>query len=71
MRKPGKRDVKRTNRFFVDDLKVYQKSHKSLKDINEMIVQTSSDTGAYYGEPKYAGIVFERRKMVIVKVCKY
>ena len=68
MRKPGKRDVKRTNRFFVDDLKVYQKSHKSL---NEMIVQTSSDTGAYYGEPKYAGIVFERRKMVIVKVCKY
>ena len=33
-----KRDVKRTHSLFVDDLKVYQESHKTLKDVNEMIV---------------------------------
>ena len=35
---PGKRDVKRTHSLFADDLKVYQESHKTLKDVNEMIV---------------------------------
>ena len=31
---PGKRDVKCTHSLFVDDLKVHQESHKTLKDIN-------------------------------------
>ena len=43
---PGKKDVKCTHSLFVDDLKVYQEFHKSLKDINEMIVQAINDTGA-------------------------
>ena len=50
--------------FFVDNLKVYQESHKSLKDVNEMIVQASNDTGARFGVAKCAEVVFERRKMV-------
>ena len=37
---PGKRKVKRTHSFFIDNLKVYQESHKILKDVNETIVQT-------------------------------
>ena len=39
MGQPGKRDVKCTHILFVDDLKVYQESHETLKDVNEMIVQ--------------------------------
>ena len=31
MGQTGKRDVKRTHSLFVDDLKVYQESHKTLK----------------------------------------
>ena len=54
----------RTHSLFVDDLKVYQESRKILKDVNEMIVQASSDTGACYGVAKCAEIVFERVKMV-------
>ena len=42
------RGVKRTHSLFVDDLKVYQESHKTLKDVNEMIEQASNDTGACY-----------------------
>ena len=38
MRQPGKRDVKQTHSLFVDDLKVYQESHKTLNDVNKMIV---------------------------------
>ena len=49
MDQPGKRDAKRTHSLFVDDLKVYQESHKALKDVNEMMVQASNDTGACYG----------------------
>ena len=64
MEQPGKRDVKRTHSLFVDDSKVYQESHKTLKDVNEMIVKASNDTGACYGVAKYAEIVFERGKMV-------
>ena len=50
--------------FFIDDLKVYQESHDLLKEINEVIVQASFDTGACYGISKCAEIVFERGKMV-------
>ena len=64
MAQPGKRDVKNTHSLFVDDLKVYQESHKTLKDINEMIVQASNDAGACYGVAKCAEVVFKRRKMV-------
>ena len=39
MGQPGKRDVKCTHILFVDDLKAYQESHETLKDVNEMIVQ--------------------------------
>ena len=36
----------------------------TLKEINEVIVQASLDTGACYGVSKCAEIVFERGKMV-------
>ena len=61
---PGNRDVSRTHSLFVDDLKQYQENHKALKDVNEIIVQASYDTGACYGVSKCAEIVFERGKMV-------
>ena len=64
MGEPGNRKIKRTHSLFVDDLKVYQESHEILKDVNEMIVQASHDTGAMYGVEKCAEIVFERGKMV-------
>ena len=35
-----------------------------MKDVNEMIVQASSDTSACYGVAKCAKIAFERVKMV-------
>ena len=37
-----KRDVKHTHSLFVDDLKVYQGSHKTSKDVNKMNVQASN-----------------------------
>ena len=64
MGKPGKRGVKGTRSLFVDDLKVYQENHKTLKDVNEMIVQASNDTSACYGVAKCAEVAFERGKMV-------
>ena len=64
MGEPGMRNVNRTHSFFVDDLKVYQESHDLLKEINEIIVQASFDTGACYGVSKCAEIVFERGKMI-------
>ena len=63
MREPGNRIVHRTNSLFVDDMKQYQESHKTLKDMNEIIVQASHDTGACYGVSKCAEIVFEHGKM--------
>jgi len=60
----GCRDVSRTHSVFVDDLKVYQECHHKLKDVNEIIVQASHDTGACYGVLKCAEIVFEHGKMV-------
>ena len=64
MGSPGNRDVSRTHSLFVDDLKVYQEIHEILRDVNEVIVQASHDTGACYGVSKCAEIVFERGKMV-------
>ena len=46
--------------LFDDDLKVYQESHEILRDVNEVILQASHDTGACYGVFKWAEIVFER-----------
>ena len=48
----GSRDVSRTHSLFVDDLKVYQESHELLRDVNEVIVPASHDTGACYGVSK-------------------
>ena len=48
----------------MNDLKVYQESHKTLKDGNDMIVQASDDTDACYGVAKCAEVVFERGKIV-------
>ena len=61
---PGKREVKRTCSLFIDDLKVYQDSHKTLKDVNENIVQASHDIGVCYGVKKCAEIIFKRGKIV-------
>ena len=60
----GNRVIKGTHSLFVDDLKVYQESHKSLKIVNEIIVQASHDTGACYGVSKCAEIIYQNRKMV-------
>ena len=61
---PGNRIVNRTHSLFVDDLKQYQESHQKLKDVNEMLVQASHDTGACYGVSKCAEIIFEHGKMI-------
>ena len=50
--------------MFVDDLKVYQESHKALKIVNEIIVQASHNTGACYGVSKCAEIIYQNGKMV-------
>ena len=49
MGEPGNQIMKRTHSLFVDNLKVYQESHIALKNVNEIIVQASHDTGAGYG----------------------
>ena len=64
MGQPVKRNVKRTHSSFLNDLKMYQESHKTLKDINKMIVQASNDTGACNRVTKCAEVVFETGKMV-------
>ena len=48
----------------MDDLKVYQENHKTLKDINKMIVQVSNDTGVCCRVAKCAEVAYERGKMV-------
>lgn len=60
----GNRNVRRIHRFLADDLMQYQESHKVLKDMNDIIVQAGHNTGACYLVSKWAGIVFEDRKMV-------
>ena len=64
MGEPGSRVMKRTHSLFVHDLKVYQESHNALKNVNEIIVQVSHDTGTCYGVPKCAEIIFKHGKMV-------
>ena len=64
MGRTGSRDVSRTHSLFADDLKVYQESHEILRDVNEVIVRASHDTGACYGVFKCAEVVFRRGKMV-------
>ena len=64
-RQPGKRDLKHTH-----SLLVYQKSHKILKDVNEMIAKAINDTSACYGVAKCTEVVFERRKMVKREIFK-
>ena len=64
MGEPGNREVSRMHSLFADDLKENQENHKALKDVNEITVQASHDTGACYGVSKCAEIVFERGKMV-------
>ena len=59
---PECRDVSQTHSLFAHDLKVYQKSHEILRNINEVIVQASHDTGACYGVSKCGEILFERGK---------
>ena len=34
--------MKRTHNLFVDDLKVYQESHSSLKNVSEIIVRPAT-----------------------------
>ena len=58
------RYIKRTYSLFMDDLKVCQESHQTLKDVNETIVQASNESGACYGVVKYAEVVIERGKIV-------
>ena len=43
---------------------MYQKSYEIIRDVNEVIVQASHDTGACYGVSKYAETVFKRDKMI-------
>jgi hypothetical protein len=64
MGESGNRVVKRTHNLFVDDLKVYQESHNTLKVVNEIIVQASHDTGACYVVSKCVEIIFQNGKMV-------
>ena len=61
---PGNWSISRTHSLFIDDLKQYQESHEIIKEVNEIIVQASLDTGACYGVAKCAEIVLERGKMV-------
>ena len=63
MGEQGNRVVKRTHNLFVDDLKVYQESHKALEIVNDIIVQASHDTGACYGVSKCPEIIFKNGKM--------
>ena len=61
---PGNRDISKTDSLVVDDLKVYHESHEILRDVNEVIVQASHNTGACYGVLKCSQTVFQREKMV-------
>ena len=64
---PGNRSISRTHSLFIDDLKQYQESHEIIKEVNEIIVQASINTGACYGVAKCTEIVFESGKMVRVE----
>ena len=61
--KSGNRNVSRTQSLFEDDLKQYQKSHKVIEHVHEIIVQENHVTGACYTVPKHAEAVFKHGKM--------
>ena len=46
---PRNRSISRTHSLFIDDLKLYQESHEIIKEVNQIIVQASLNTGASYG----------------------
>ena len=46
IREAGNRAVSWTNSFFVNNLKVYQQSHRLLKEFNKTIAQESLYTGS-------------------------
>ena len=52
MRVTEDRELKRTQNYFVDDLKVYQEDHEKLELMNKIFVKESMDTGACYGMKK-------------------
>ena len=57
-------DHEKNNSLFVDDLKVHQESHNALKNINEIIVQTSHNIGACYGISKCVEMILKHGKVV-------
>ena len=54
----GNHIVKRTHSQFVDSLNVYQQSHNVLKNVIEIIVQASHNSGTFYGVLKCAKSYF-------------
>ena len=48
MRRRDKGRVKRIQNLFIDDLEIFQESHRKLEVVNKMIVQVSMDTGPCY-----------------------
>ena len=55
--KMGRRDeekVKRTHGLLIDNLKIYEVSHRKLEVVNEIIMKASMDTGACDGVTKCA-----------------
>ena len=61
---PSNRNLNRTRRLLINDLKVYQQNHKKLKMVNEIIVKASQQTGARYGDKK---CVFNRGRIIKAK----
>ena len=64
MGEPGNHIGKGTHSLFLDDLKVYQESHNSLKNVNEIIVPDCHNTGTCYGVSKCTEIIFEQGNIV-------
>lgn len=50
--------------LLLDDLELYQESHKILKEVNKIIVFANCNTRICYGEAKYAKVVNEKEKSV-------
>ena len=63
----GRRDeerVKRKRSLFIDDLKIYQESHRKLEVVNEMIVRASMATGVCYGVKNCVEVVLTKGKII-------
>ena len=63
MERPGNRNIEQTHILIIENLKVYHDIHKTLKVVNETIVQTIYGIGACYEVSKCADTVFQRVKM--------